>query len=99
MNADPGGSAMEVYDPSGATEVTVAFAKRLDTLEGKKIGLLSNGMWRADQALALLKDRFQERYPTSTLVHIPARERIQSEEVIEAIAREGYDAVVVGNAA
>ncbi len=90
---------MEVFDPSGASEVTVSFARRLDTLEGKKIGLLSNGMWQADRALALLKDRFQERYPTSTLVHIPATERIQSDEVIASIAREGYDAVVVGNAA
>jgi len=90
---------MEVYDPSGATEVTVSFAERLDTLAGKTIALLSNEMWQADRALALLRQRLQERYPDSTLVHIPAKERIQSDEVIEAIVREGYDAVVVGNAA
>jgi len=32
-------------------------------------------------------------------MHIPAKERIQSDEKIDAIAQEGYDAVVVGNAA
>lgn len=90
---------MEVFDPSGATEVTVAFADRLDTLDGKKIALLSNEMWQAQRMLGLLRQRLQERYPKATLVHLPAAEKIQSDEVIESIARDGYDAVVVGNAA
>ena len=90
---------MEVYDPSGATDVTVSFAERLDTLEGKKIALLSNEMWQSHRMLDLLKQRLQERYRDISLVHIPAKEQIQSDEVIAAIARDGYDAVVVGNAA
>jgi hypothetical protein len=90
---------MEVFDPSGTSEVSVAFARRLDTLEGKKIGLLSNGMWRADPALSVVASRLKEQYPSATLVHIAAPERVQSEEVIAAIARERFDAVVVGNAA
>jgi hypothetical protein len=90
---------MEVFDPSGATEVTAAFADRLDTLEGKRIALLSNEMWQAERMLALLRQRLQERYPNATLVHVPAAEKIQADEVIASIAREGYDAVIVGNAA
>jgi hypothetical protein len=90
---------MEVFDPSGAIEVTASFAERLDTLEGKRIALLSNEMWQAQRTLALLRQRLQERYPKATLVHVPAGERIQSDEVIESLARDGYDAVVVGNAA
>ncbi len=90
---------MEVFDPSGATEVTVSFAARLGTLEGKRIALLSNEMWQAQRVLALLRQRLQERYPNATLVHVPAPEKIQSDAVIESIVRDGYDAVVVGNAA
>ena len=33
---------LEFYDPSGVLEVSVPFAKRLETLEGKKIGFVSN---------------------------------------------------------
>jgi hypothetical protein len=90
---------MEVFDPSGATEVTAAFARRVDTLEGKRIALLSNEMWQADRMLELLRERLHERYPGSKLERIPAKEHIQSDEVIDSIAREGYDAVIVGNAA
>jgi hypothetical protein len=90
---------MEVFDPSGATEVTADFADRLETLDGRKIGLVSNQMWQADRALALLKEQLEQRHPTATLVLIPAADRIQSDEMIDAIAREGYDAVIVGAAA
>ena len=90
---------MEVFDPSGVTEVSVAFAERLGTLEGKKIAFLSNEMWQASRALGLLRQRLQERYPEATLAHIAAGERIQSDATIDAIVREGYDAVIVGNAA
>ena len=50
---------MEVFEPSGATEVKVSFAERLGTLEGKRITLLSNEMWQADRVLARLRQRLQ----------------------------------------
>lgn len=90
---------MEVFDPSGVAQVTANFAARLHTLDGKRIGLVSNQMWQADRALAVLKEQLERRHPTATLVHIPAKERIQSDELIDAVAREGYDAVIVGAAA
>jgi len=90
---------MEVFDPSGSTEVTVSFAQRLGSLEGKKVAFLSNEMWQASRTLGLLKTRLQERFPSARLTHIAAGERIQSDAIIESIAREGYDAVIVGNAA
>ncbi len=38
---------LEVFDPSGLTEVTELHAPRLETLEGKRIGLLPDDMWQA----------------------------------------------------
>jgi hypothetical protein len=91
--------AMEVFDPTGATEVSAAFASRLDTLKDKKVAMLSNGMWQVDRMFDSLAATLKQRFPSSSFTLIPAREHIQSDETIDAIVREGYDAVVVGNAA
>ena len=45
---------MEVYDPSGSTEITELHAPRLETLNGKKIALLSNDSWQAHRTLPLV---------------------------------------------
>ena len=90
---------MDVYDPTGITEVTVPFARRLDSLDGKTIGLLSNQMWQAERALRRVQDLLQERHPDAAFRFIPAGGAIQADETIAAIAREGLDAVIVGAAA
>lgn len=90
---------LEVFNPTGATGVTAPFAPRLKTLHGKKIGLLSNGHWQAERMLALLQDRLRQEFPTSNSKIIPANDAIQDDKTIDAIAGEGYDAVIVGNAA
>jgi hypothetical protein len=90
---------MQVFDPNGITEVTVPFAPRLASLEGKRIGLLSNQMWQAEKALRLLQDALQQRFPTASFHFIPAGGEIQADRTVAAIAREGCDAVVVGAAA
>ena len=90
---------MEVFDPSGITEVTVPFAPRLESLEGKKIGLLSNQLWQAQRALGYLQDLLRERFPTASFLFIPAGEEIQSEQMIAVIAREGCDGVIIASAA
>jgi hypothetical protein len=90
---------MEVFDPSGIVEVTVPFAPRLQSLEGRKIGLLSNQMWQAERALGALQALLLQRFPTASFLFIPAGKAIQSDETIAAIAREGCDAVIVGAAA
>jgi hypothetical protein len=90
---------MEVFDPTGATEVKVAFAPRLPDLKDKKVAMLSNGMWQSDRMLDSLMEHLRKRFPTSSFELIPAREKIQADETIDAIVKEGFDAVVVGNAA
>ena len=90
---------MQVFDPNGITETTVPFAARLESLGGKRIGLLSNQMWQAEKALRALQEALQKRFPTSTFHFIPAGGEIQSDPTVAAIAREGCDAVIVGAAA
>ena len=90
---------MEVFDPSGIAEVSVPFASRLGSLEGKTIGLLSNQMWQAEKALKYLQDLLAERYPGARFLFIAAGAEIQSDPTVAAIAREGCDAVIVGAAA
>ncbi len=46
---------LEVFDPSGLTEVTELHAPRLETLEGKRIGLLSDDMWQAHRTFPLIQ--------------------------------------------
>ena len=60
--------ALEVFDPSGATEVTRLHAPRLDSLDGKTIGFISNDMWQAHRMLPMLRDWLAEQYPTATLI-------------------------------
>ena len=90
---------IKVFDPTGSTGVTAPFAPRLQTLQGKKIGLLSNGHWQAERMLALLQQLLQQQSATSESTIIAANEVIQDDKTIDAIARGGYDAVIVGNAA
>ena len=42
--------ALEVFDPSGSSEVTQLHAPRLDSLDGKTIGFISNDMWLWNRA-------------------------------------------------
>lgn len=90
---------MDIFDPTGATEVKVAFAPRLDDLAHKKVAMLSNGMWQSDRMLDSLIENLKREFPTASFELIVAKEKIQADETIDAIVREGFDAVVVGNAA
>ncbi len=43
---------LDFHDPSGSIEVTQAHARRLKTLEGKRIGIVTNEQWQAFRTLA-----------------------------------------------
>jgi hypothetical protein len=93
---------LEFYDPSGTLEVTQPFAKRLDTLEGKRIGIVTNDQWQAYRMMPKLKEMLEQdfkgvevlpldAYPTGNML-------ISTEETAKAIKASGVDAVIVGNA-
>lgn len=94
--------ALEVFDPSGATEITRLHAARLDTLEGKTVAMLSNDMWQAHRMLPMLREMLETRFPGITV--IPETEfpmgnvPIDREETIDLMTSRGVDAVIVGNA-
>jgi len=94
---------LEFHDPSGALEVTQAFAPRLDSLEGKRIGFVSNEQWQAFRMLPMLRDMLKADFPTAELLPIDAYPQgnvlIPTEETAKLVKQSGVDAVIIGNAA
>ena len=96
-------STLEVFDPSGATEISQLHAQRLDTLEGKTIGFLSNDMWQAHRMLPLVREWLDAQYTQVELVdehEFPiGNTQIDSEHAVDQLVARGVDAVIIGNAA
>ena len=94
---------LEFHDPSGTLEVTQPFAPRLDTLEGKRIGFVSNEQWQAYRMLPALKNMLEQDFPGIEVLPIEAFPQgnalIGTEETATAVKKSGVDAVIVGNAA
>jgi hypothetical protein len=47
---------LEFHEPTGRLEARQPHAPRLDALEGKRIGFVSNEQWQAFRMLPLLED-------------------------------------------
>jgi hypothetical protein len=94
---------LEFFDPSGVIEVTVPHAKRLASLEGKRIGFVSNEQWQAYRMLPLLKGLMEKDIPGIQVLPIDAFPQgnalIGNDETAAAVKKSGVDAVIVGNAA
>lgn len=94
---------LEFHDPSGALEVTQAFAPRVNMLEGKRIGFVSNEQWQAFRMLPMLRDMLKADFPTAELLPIDAFPQgnvlIPTEETAKLVKQSGVDAVIIGNAA
>jgi hypothetical protein len=91
------------HDPSGSLGATEAYAPRLATLTGKRIGFLSNEQWQAYRTLPLLKQLLETDFPGIDVLPIDAfpqgNASISTEETAELVKRSGVDAVIIGNAA
>jgi hypothetical protein len=94
---------LEFYDPSGALEVTQPHAPRLASLEGKRIGIVSNEQWQAYRMLPLLKSMLEADFPGVDVLPIDTFPQgnalIGTEETAALVKKSGVDAVIVGNAA
>src|SRR5689334_936443 len=64
----PQGLELQVFEPTGATEVTHTFAPRLDTLENKTICELYNDMWQGIRTFPLIRNLLQKQYPTTKFI-------------------------------
>jgi hypothetical protein len=100
MAADP--AVMEVYNPTGAVEITELHAPRLDSLAGKTICELSNDTWQAHRVLPEIRRLLQERYPTARFIPFTefpkGNEGIDNEKTAELAAGRGCQAAIIGNA-
>lgn len=94
--------ALEVFDPSGATEVTRLHAARLPNLGGRTIAFLSNDMWQSHRMLPMLREKLAERFDDIRIVpetdfpmgNVP----IDRDETVEQVVASNADAVIIGNA-
>ena len=59
-------TTLEFFDPSGRLDVTQPHAPRLSSLDGKRIGFLSNEQWQAYRMLPLLKGLLERSSPTDS---------------------------------
>jgi ABC-type amino acid transport substrate-binding protein len=98
-----GGSViLEVFNPTGAVEVTELHAPRVDTLAGKTVCELSNGSWQADRTFPVIRELVQKQFPDAKVV--PYSEfpvgigPIDTDDAIAKLKAKGCQAVIVGNA-
>jgi hypothetical protein len=100
-----------VVSPSGESQVErKGLSPRLDTLDGKTVGLLWNRVFRGDETLPLIGELLQERYPTMKVVpwedfpvtSVPSLHAARQSETLQALTdsllKLEVDAVVTGNA-
>ena len=94
---------LEFHDPSGAIVATTPHAPRLPSLEGRRIGFLSNEQWQAYRMLPMLKAMLEEDFRGIEVLPIDTfpqgNANIGTEATAALVARSGVDAVIIGNAA
>ena len=93
---------LEFHDPSGTLEVTQPFAARLEGLDGKRIGFVSNDQWQAYRMLPMLKSMLEQDFRDIEVLSVEAFPQgnalIGTEETARAVQKSGVDAVIIGNA-
>ena len=93
---------LEFHDPSGTLEVSQPFAPRLDTLEGKRIGIITNDQWQAYRMMPMLKSLLEEDFKNIEVLPIDAYPQgnlmIGTEDTAKIVKKSDVDAVIVGNA-
>ncbi len=90
------GDPLVILDPTAeAAPARLEMAGRLDTLDGKVIGLLDNTKLNSDRFLAHLRDALARRYPTAEFVvrRKESASRVAAPDLLDDLAAS-CDAVV-----
>lgn len=94
--------ALEVYNPTGAIDITRLHAPRLKSLQGKTICELSNRLWDDFRIFPRIRELIQKRFSDVKIVpytEFPNVYGVKEEILVEKLKEKGCDAVIVGNAA
>lgn len=101
----------DVVSPEGLEAVERRrLAPRLDTLHGKTICEIWNGVFKGDVTFPILRAQLEERFPGLRVVPYtefphapgsdnPARQRMLAQEIATLARQKGCDAVISGNGA
>jgi hypothetical protein len=100
-----------VVTPSGEPAVEKqGFSTRLDTLDGKTVGMLWNRVFRGDETLPMIGELLLQRFPTMKVIpweefpvtSVPALHAARQQETLQTLTdvllERRVDAVVTGNA-
>jgi hypothetical protein len=105
LDSEKGGDVvvLEFYDPSGNLEISQRHAQRLDSLNGKRIGILTNEQWQAGRTFPLLKTLIEADFPSIEVLPIdtfPGGEHAAgADSTLEQIKASGAHGMIIGNAA
>jgi hypothetical protein len=92
----------EFHDPGGSLAVTQPHAPRVDTLDGKKIGFLTNDQWQAFRMLPRLRELIAQDFPRAQILPLDAfpqgNAEIPKDTTAELVKLADVDAVIIGNA-
>ena len=100
-----------VVSPSGETVIEKkGLSPRLDTLEGKTVGLVWNRVFRGDETLPVIGELLEERFRNLTVIPWDAfpktgvaelhakRQQTTLQALTEAMLDKRVDAIIAGNA-
>ena len=94
---------LEVFDPTGAFEISRLHAPRLKDLNGKTIGEISNSIWETDRTFPLIREELRKRFPKVKIIpyneFVGTRAQCEDLEYVARMVREkDCQAVIAGNA-
>lgn len=99
----------KIVSPVGeSTAKMTEMARRLDTLEGKTVGMVWNHAFKADVTLSAIAEELKKRYPgikivpyssmpTAPLPDTSGAGRQESDALVAAYKIQHLDAVITGN--
>jgi hypothetical protein len=103
MAADP--VTLEVFDPTGAVQVSQLFSPRLSDLHGKTICELTNDSWEAYRTFPVITDLLKKQFLTANVIdytkmpHFNERSSVADlAKIADTVKKAGCQAAIIGNA-
>ena len=96
-------ATLEFHHPGGASEIEHIHARRLESLAGKTVAVVSDDMWQTHRMLPLLRQELTGRIEGIRFIpetDLPSGTyAMDQESMVDAVIESGAEAAIVGNAA